>query len=34
MLDVRVTYDKQGWAIITCEFKDDAAKIIFFGVKP
>ena len=31
--DVQVNYDKQGRAIITCEFKDEAAKIIFFGVK-
>ncbi len=31
--DVKVRYDKQGRAIITCEFKDEAAKIIFFGVK-
>ena len=31
--DVQVSYDKLGRAIITCEFKDDAAKIIFFGVK-
>ena len=31
--DVQVSFDKQGRAIITCEFKDEAAKIIFFGVK-
>ncbi len=31
--DVQVSYDNQGRAIITCEFKDAAAKIIFFGVK-
>lgn len=32
--DVQVSFDKQGRAIITCEFKDEAAKIIFFGVRP
>lgn len=30
--DVSVTFDKVGRAVITFEFKDDAAKIIFFGV--
>lgn len=31
--DVAVTFDKQGRAVITFEFKDDAAKIIFFGLE-
>lgn len=31
--DVSVSYDSKGRAIITCEFNDEAAKIIFFGVK-
>jgi alpha-galactosidase len=30
--DVAVTFDKEGRAVITFEFKDDAAKVIFFGV--
>jgi alpha-galactosidase len=29
--DVSITIDKQGRAVLTFEFKDDAAKIIFFG---
>jgi alpha-galactosidase len=31
--DVSITYDAQGKAVITCSFNDEAAKIIFFGVK-
>ena len=31
--DVSVTFDDKGRAVITCEFKDEAAKIVFFGVK-
>jgi alpha-galactosidase len=30
--DVAVMFDKEGRAVITFEFKDDSAKIIFFGV--
>jgi alpha-galactosidase len=30
--DVSVMFDKEGRAVITFEFKDDAAKIIFFGL--